>query len=94
MQRYRKFLRPSKKRTSSPSVSAVIAKRHLVKEEWSDSDGYWIALIDGWMNAFDPWCHCIHEDTKAEAYSVLRAVIRCDCPEHRSNDPLDCGAIE
>lgn len=56
---------------------------HLIVAEWQDEDGYWIGLASGYMNASDPWCHQIHEDTKQEAYEELEHIVRCDCPEHK-----------
>jgi len=50
-----------------------------IQEEWSDSDGYWIALKPGWCNAFEPGCHTIHEDTRSEAYDV--PIEKCECGE-------------
>jgi hypothetical protein len=57
--------------------------RSLIKHQYEDEDGYWIELIDGYMNGCDPWCHGIHEDTKNTAYDVLRFAVLCDCPEHK-----------
>ncbi len=89
MQRIRKFLRPSKASSASATKSVIRAGnaklRSLIAEEWQDEDGYWIALAPGYMDVYNSWCHTIHEDTKAEAYEVLRGVVKCDCPEHRGN---------
>lgn len=60
------------------------SKRELKKriaEEWLDSDGYWIALKGGWQDSFNPTCHTIVEDTKAEAYKVLACSEPCNCAE-------------
>jgi hypothetical protein len=67
----------------------VRCKKYIAKE-WKDSDGYWIALAPGLMDGENPHCHQIHEDTKAQAYEVLKSVERCTCPEHASKLPCGC----
>jgi hypothetical protein len=59
--------------------------KHMIAEEWRDSDGYWIALKYGYQDSSNPTCHTIHEDTKAEAHAVARDAIPCDCPECRAD---------
>lgn len=58
----------------------------LIQSEWHDDDGYWIALIPGYMNGCDPHCHQIHEDSQNLAYDVLRMACPCTCPEHRKGE--------
>ena len=62
-----------------------IAKKYLerVREQYRDSDGYWIDLKRGWRNMLDPMCplHGISEDTKARAEFWLRRTEPCDCDD-------------
>ena len=51
--------------------------RKVIQEAWRDSDGYWIALRNGYCDAENPQCHQIHEDTRREA--MAHNVERCDC---------------
>jgi hypothetical protein len=48
-----------------------------VREEWRDSDGYWIALKAGWKSASDPVgnLHIIHEDTSVKAWGGKRPTL-------------------
>lgn len=53
-------------------------KTNLIKEEYSDSDGYWIYLLSGYQ------CdemHTIHENSKTKAYRKLRDVQICNCKQ-------------
>lgn len=52
-----------------------------IKNEYRDSDGYWIELADGWENGADPGTHGIVEDTKREAYRTLTMARRCRCAD-------------
>ena len=60
-------------------------KKEHIREEWNEGhpdnggDGYWVALKSGWKSDDDPVgvVHCIHEDTKREAYRV--GVMPCNC---------------
>ena len=55
--------------------------RATIAHEYRDSDGYWIELLPGWQNGYDPGTHGIVEDTKTAAYSTLTGVEACDCKE-------------
>ena len=58
--------------------------------EWQDGDGYWIELAKGWKNGQDPvgTLHTIHENTKREARSWVKAAVPCHCDEcHYSGCP-------
>ncbi len=53
--------------------------RHI-DTQLHDEDGYWLYLKRGWSDADEIGpLHCIHEDTKREAYR--HQVIRCFCKE-------------
>lgn len=56
-------------------------QRATIAHEYRDSDGYWIELLPGWQNGYDPGTHGIVEDTKTAAYSTLTGVEACDCKE-------------
>ena len=49
-------------------------QRATIAHEYRDSDGYWIELLPGWQNGYDPGTHGIVEDTKTAAYSTLTGV--------------------
>jgi hypothetical protein len=57
--------------------------RALIQSEYRDEDGYWIALVPGYMDGTNPHCHEIHETDINMAYDVLRLACPCTCPEHR-----------
>ena len=53
-----------------------------VQEYWQDSDGFWIALKDGWRQG-DNVCHTLHEDTQTRLLQELRKTRECNCEECR-----------
>lgn len=57
--------------------------RERIQREWQESDGYWIDLKAGFKNGNDP-LGCVHgivEESRYEAYRVLRDSMACDCAE-------------
>jgi hypothetical protein len=58
--------------------------RKLIASEYADSDGYWIALVPGYMDGTNPQCHEIHADTQNLAYDILRMARLCSCSEHKA----------
>lgn len=53
-------------------------QRDLIRDEYRDSDGYWITLIHGYQ--YDGR-HTIHESTKRDALACLRDVETCQCEQ-------------
>jgi len=64
-----------------PTLKEIKKYRALIESEWQDEDGYWIALIPGYMDGTNPWCHTIHEYTMEAAYDTLKFAKACDRPE-------------
>jgi hypothetical protein len=58
-----------------------IKRTDLIKEEYRDSDGYWIYLKPGWQCGDDRGTHGITEYTKRDARGRLSQVIPCDCAD-------------
>lgn len=46
-----------------------------IQEQYRDSDGYWIYLVPGFQDRYNPGSHTIVEDTKREALSKARDAI-------------------
>jgi hypothetical protein len=63
---------------SSFNYRQALRDGSIISSEWTDEDGHWIALKDGWMDSCNPHCHTIHEDNAHEARKVFAAV-PCDC---------------
>jgi len=68
---------------SVPKTLQKFVARHAdkiasVSDETAYGDGYWIALNDGWCDAFNPQCHTLHENTIAELIAAFDPV-PCNC---------------
>jgi hypothetical protein len=55
------------------------SKIEEISDERGMDQGYWVYLIPGWQNSFDPSCHIIHEDNPTQCSKVLRYIEPCDC---------------
>jgi hypothetical protein len=72
---------------SSHSLKLMI-KREQIAEHGRDSDGYWIALKNGWQDAENPQYHTIVEDTRERAFD--HRAIPCHCRECLNFNKDDC----
>lgn len=53
--------------------------KQRIAAEWRDEDGYWVELKSGWQDTYNPTCHTITENTKAEAHDKAKDSVPCDC---------------
>lgn len=52
-------------------------KREAIKTAWTDDDGYWIVLKEGWnADRMDFNCRTIHEDTIKELKYQISGINR------------------
>lgn len=50
------------------------SKREAIKDAWTDSDGYWMTINDGWETI--DGCHVIHEYRIIELRQCIREIRR------------------
>jgi len=57
------------------------ARATKIQEQYRDSDGYWVYLLPGYQDRYNPGCHTIVEDTKRDALGKAKDAIPCDCAD-------------
>ena len=62
-------------RPMRPTLKEIKKYRTLIESEWQDEDGYWIALIPGYMDGTNPWCHTI-QSTPWKPLTILLCLPR------------------